>query len=92
MDGRVKIELSAEEQNPNSEVSECTKTASSMFQALDFGVKTFGQAVGDGVSEIGQEIFEMDFEHSGDVFNRSQPTADRPAVPAIKGGSFRVAS
>jgi len=26
----------------------------------------------------------MDFEHSGDVFNRSQPTADRPAVPAIK--------
>ena len=26
----------------------------------------------------------MSFEHPGDVFNRSQPTTDRPAVPAIK--------
>ena len=26
----------------------------------------------------------MSFEHPGDVFDRSQPTPDRPAVPAIK--------
>jgi hypothetical protein len=53
MDKGVQIELSAEEQDSDSEVSECTKTASGMFQALDLGVKTFGQGVGDRVSEIG---------------------------------------
>src|SRR5215468_7694232 len=26
----------------------------------------------------------MSFEHPGNVFDRSQPTPDRPAVPAIK--------
>ena len=26
----------------------------------------------------------MSFEHPGDDFDRSQPTPDRPAVPAIK--------
>jgi hypothetical protein len=26
----------------------------------------------------------MSFERPGDVFDRSQPTSDRPAVPAIK--------
>src|SRR4029077_3390601 len=26
----------------------------------------------------------MSSEHPGDVFDRSQPTADRPAVPAVK--------
>ena len=50
-----------------------------MFEALDFGVKTLGYRIGDGVSEIGQQIFEMNFEHSRDVFNWSQSTADRPA-------------
>ena len=55
-----------------------------MFEALDLGVKTLGHRIGDGVSEIGQQIFEMNFEHSRDVFNWSEPTADRPAVPAIK--------
>jgi hypothetical protein len=55
-----------------------------MFQALDLGVKTLGHGIGDGVSKIGQQIPKMDFEHSGNVFNWSQPTTDRPAVPAIK--------
>jgi hypothetical protein len=27
----------------------------------------------------------MSFEHSGDVFDRNEPTPDRPAVQAIKG-------
>jgi hypothetical protein len=55
-----------------------------MFQALDLGVKTFGQGVGDPVSEIGKEIFQMSFEHPGDLFDRSQATPGRPAVPAVK--------
>jgi hypothetical protein len=53
MDIGVQIELSAEEEDSDSEVSECTKTASGMFQALDLRVKPFGQGVGDRVSEIG---------------------------------------
>ena len=61
-----------------------------MFQALDLGVKTFGQGVGDPVGEIGSEIFEVSFEHPGNVFDRSQPTADRPAVPAIKEALMRT--
>jgi hypothetical protein len=28
--------------------------------------------------------FQMSFEHPGNVFDRIQPTADRPAVPAIE--------
>ena len=27
----------------------------------------------------------MSFEHSGDVFDRNEPTPDRPAIQAIKG-------
>ena len=51
---------------------------------LWIGVKTLGHGIGDGVSRIGQQVAKLDFERSGDVFNWSQPTTDRPAVPAIK--------
>lgn len=69
MDRGVKIEPSAKEYNPDSEVSECTKTGSGMFQALDLRVKSLGHRIGDGVSKIGQQILKMDFERSCNVFD-----------------------
>jgi hypothetical protein len=53
VDSGVEIQPSAEEQDPDSKVSKSTKTASSMFQALDLGVKALRQGIGDRVPEIG---------------------------------------
>ena len=58
MDRRVQFELSTEENAADSEVSECAKTASGSSQALDLGVKTFGQA-SRGKNEMNIKIIEL---------------------------------
>ncbi len=80
----VEIELSAEEQNARAVVLEVAEAARGGFEALDFGVQSFRDRVGDVVFQIGQQILQMPLEHAGHGDHRFESAATDPAKPFLE--------
>src|SRR5437764_5368879 len=83
---RVKVEPATEEENPDTEVLEGSEASGGMFEALDLGVKAFAHRVGDRVGKIRKEMVEVSLEHPSHLFDRLEPAAARPTVPALEEG------
>ncbi len=62
------VKLAALEQDSRSLVGELSKTASSRFNGLHSAVEPFTEGIGDFVSAVGQEVFQMTVNHLGRLF------------------------
>jgi len=81
---RQEFEFSAVEEDSGAEVGEASEAAGLGFEGLDAAVEAFAHGIGDAVSEVGEDVFQMPFQHLGDGDDRFQLTASGPAVPPRK--------
>ena len=63
----VEIELSAEEEDAGSVVGKGAESTSVGFERLDFGVKTLGDSISNGMAQIADDVFEVAFDHAGNL-------------------------
>ena len=72
------------EEDSDAVVLECSESPGLGFDGLDAAVEAFAHGVGDVVSEVGEDVFEVSLKHFGDFDDRLQSATSRPAVPTTE--------
>ena len=78
------VKLAAVEQDSRSVVGELSKTASSGFNGLHSAVEPFADGIGDFVSAVGEEVFQMTVNHLRYLLDWFQFAASCPAKPFLE--------
>ena len=63
----MKIESTAEEEDACAVVWEGTEASGVGFDALDFAAEAFGDGVGDGIAQGGEDAHEVALDHPGNL-------------------------
>src|SRR5438128_5131885 len=78
----VEIQAAIVKVDRGREVRRVAKATGFPFDAHDFAVETFGDAVRDRMLHESEHTITMTLEDSGDLPHRLEPRARRPPVPA----------
>src|ERR1035441_2501844 len=80
----VEIELSAEEQDANPVVLEVAEATCRRLEALDLGVQSFSDRIGNVMLKVSQQVVQMTLEHLCHFDNRLEAAAAHPAKPIFE--------
>ena len=92
----VHVEPSAMEVDGGDEAVQVSIAGGTSFEGHDFAVESFGDGVGEVMAAVVHDVVQAFVDHLRDLFDRFQPAADGPRVPALEelasGGGGRVMS
>ena len=80
----MKGELPAEEEDSGAIVLEGTEATRIGLEELDFTVEPFGDGVGNRVPQIGEDVFQMAFDHPGNFDDGLELAAGNPTEPVFE--------
>ena len=89
---RSEVQTSAVEIDSGLEVVDVPKAISHLFDTLDFRIDTFTDSVGDAMATVGEDVFDMAFDHRRHFFDGLQSAMSCPEMPSLPEtpGSRRV--
>ena len=85
------VEPTAVEEDAEAVGDEGTEAAGDVLNGLDFAVETLSHGVGDGISEVGQQLAQVIFERAGDAFDCREFAAAGAGTPLFEERSTLVA-
>src|SRR4030067_1889192 len=80
----MEVEFAAVKEDPCAVVGEVSETPGVGLERLDFGVEAFADGIGDGVLEIGQDVFKVLLDHPGHFEDWLETTTTGPTKPFPK--------
>ncbi len=78
------VEFAAEEEDPGAIVGEAAETTGIGLEGLDLRVEAFGEGVGDGMLEVGEQMNQVGFEGAGDGHDLRRAAPHDGAVPLLE--------